>query len=625
MANLIGLWLLLQGVCVAAGWILSLFGQVNATGYLIFFVLTGTALALWRKHWWPVFGLHRWPIQRTAWKRYTRRFRRIFPLLFLCVAAGALLGGSLYHPNNYDALSYRLPRILMWWAHSSWYWIDTPNPRMNFSGVNFEWLMMPMLVLTHSDHFFFLINLAGFLLMPGLLFSVLVEVGVAPRVAWAWMWLLPLGFCYLTEAASIGNDTIAASYVLASIYFAFRARKRGRVEDLALAFLAASLATGIKASNIPLTLPMFFAMWPALRLLRTRPIFSAGMILFCLAVSFVPLAALNQTHTGQWAGDPGDVQKQQVGNPVAGVIGNSLLLMAQVISPHIFPYARNVSIWVVNHFPVPLREMLARDFPRFSWQVGELPQEELGGLGLGVTVLLGAAFFSNGIFRASWDAIRRSRGFLIVIMAWVALFAYMGKLGNEAASRLLSPYYPLLMLPILLFPGQARLVRQHWWKTVGVLSGLGALVALLLTPSRPLWPGERVFNWLAATCPQNTELARAKRVYSVYADRSTLLTPLARHIPDTVPVFGLIGGPNDAAASLWQPYGKRQVLYFTKLDRSRHPDVEWVVIEKPPFEASVGEPLDRWIQKTGGTVVDQELITNFVSVEPSEWYVVRFR
>ena len=625
MANLIRIWILLQGMCVAAGWTLSLLGQVNGMGYLVFFVLMGAAFALWGKRWWTGGGIGGWRMKRPCWKRYVRRFRRVFPMLFLLAALGTFLGGALYRPNNYDALSYRLPRILMWWAHSGWYWINTPNSRMNFSGANFEWLMMPMLIWTHSDRFFFLINLAGYLLMPGLLFSVLVEAGVAARVAWAWMWLLPMGYCYFTEAGSIGNDAIAASYVLAAIGFSFHARKTGRVEDLGLAFLAAALATGVKASNLPLLLPIFFALWPALGLLRSRLVLGAVMILLCLGVSFCPLALLNQAYTGHWAGDPHNLQKQQVQSPVAGVIGNSLLLMAQAISPHIFPYARDFSEWVVNHIPKQLRDMLARDFPRFSWQLGELPQEESGGLGLGITLLLGAAFFPRLDIRAAWRAMRQRRGLLIGVMAWTALLAYMVKLGNEAASRLLSSYYPLLILPILLLPTCAQLVRRRWWRIVGVMCGIGALLALVLTPSRPLWPHGRVCNWLAAEYPHNAELARARRVYAVYQNRNGLLASLRCHIPDTVPIFGLVGGGDDADASLWQPYGTRQVRYLTRLDRGRPPGLEWVVIQQPALEKQTGESVDTWVQRTGGTVVDRELIDAKASMEPVMWCVVHFR
>ena len=60
-----------------------------------------------------------------------RRFRKPFPLAFLILAVMAFLGGALYAPTNYDALSYRLPRVLHWLAENQWHWIHTIFPRLN--------------------------------------------------------------------------------------------------------------------------------------------------------------------------------------------------------------------------------------------------------------------------------------------------------------------------------------------------------------------------------------------------------------------------------------------------------------------------------------------------------------
>jgi hypothetical protein len=92
-----------------------------------------------------------------------------------------------------------------------------------------------------------------------------------------------------------------------------------------------------------------------------------------------------------------------------------------------------------------------------------------------------------------------------------------------------------------------------------------------------------------------------------------------------VAVFGLVGGVDDADASLWQPYGTRQVRYLTKLDHGRPPGLEWVVIEQSALEEQTGESLDSWVQRTGGTVVDRELIDAKASQEPAVWCVVHFR
>jgi hypothetical protein len=154
--------------------------------------------------------------------------------LFLFYAVLALVVGALYAPANYDALTYRLPRVLHWLAEQRWHWIATNNERMNISASGFEWLMAPVIALARSDRLLFLINVTAYLLMPGMIYGAFTRLGINRRVAWHWMWLLPAGYCYATEAGSIGNDMIGAVYLLAALYYTLRARVTGRMADLTL-------------------------------------------------------------------------------------------------------------------------------------------------------------------------------------------------------------------------------------------------------------------------------------------------------------------------------------------------------------------------------------------------------
>ena len=209
--------------------------------------------------------------RRIHWPKLRRRFRRPLPAIFLLVAVLIFLGGALHAPNNYDALTYRLPRMLNWLAAGHWFWIPTINDRMNYSTTAWEWMAMPFFALLRSDRGLFLINALGFLLMPGLLFSVFRQAGRgAASVAWTWMWVLPLAYGCATQAGSLGNDFTGLLFCLASVHFGLRARRSGRVSDLWLAGLAAALMTGVKLSNLPLLLPCLVAVWPALGLLRTK-------------------------------------------------------------------------------------------------------------------------------------------------------------------------------------------------------------------------------------------------------------------------------------------------------------------------------------------------------------------
>jgi hypothetical protein len=628
MIKLIKLWILVSAACVSAGWILSALHQVNLAGYAVFFFVLAVVLAVAYKR-----PRREGPAARARtgakWApRILRRFRRPLPLLFLLTAVLAFAGGAVHAPNNYDALTYRFPRMLHWWAASGWHWIATPNLRMNVSGTGFEWLMMPLFVVTHSDRFFFLINTVSYLLLPSLVFLAFAAAGLPRRVAWFWMWLLPAALCYAMQAGSISNDTIAVIYFLSAIYFALQARRTGNVRNLWLAFLAAGLLTGVKASNLPLLLPVAWAFWPVLGLLKRRLASSVAVVLLSMLVSFLPTAALNQHFTGNWGGDPKNTARIQVQKPLAGILGNGLQLGLQSLEPPFLPLAHSAAVWVWDRFPERLQTILKKDFPCFVVGFGELPQEESAGVGIGITVIgiisLVAALRDRRRNPARPTVLAGSQGLGIGLLTWVALLVYMLKLGSEATSRLIAAYYPLLLLPLLLNPAQSFLVRQRRYKTLAVCVAMIALMAVILTPSRPLWPAEGFFDWAAHRVPKNALIERGKLVYSIYYSRNDLFASIRQSIPPSVPVIGLIEGGDDAESSLWRPFGARRVTHVLEGDRSRESNLHWLVVKNDRIGRGTPADFDQWLQHDGGVLITRQFVTERVSRGPETWSVVHF-
>src|SRR6185503_5750714 len=118
-------WIVLCAFLNCAGWLLSAVHQLNLAGYSILMLAGVAAVILWRKQ--ALAG--GWSGFRPA--KLARRFRRPFPIAFLCLAALAFLGGAIHAPNNYDALAYRQPRILNWLAEGQWHWVHTEFQRLN--------------------------------------------------------------------------------------------------------------------------------------------------------------------------------------------------------------------------------------------------------------------------------------------------------------------------------------------------------------------------------------------------------------------------------------------------------------------------------------------------------------
>ncbi|NBQ97370.1 MAG: hypothetical protein EBU12_03905, partial [Microbacteriaceae bacterium] len=287
-------WILISTWASLVGWTLSLSGHFNQTSYAWSLVFLAFALALLcgktkslcsKTFFYPICYLKRLrehPLNPSCW----------LPLLFIFVAFLTLVGGILYTPSNYDALSYRLPRILHWLGAGHWHWIDTPNTRQNYSAPGFEWLMTPSLVFFKIDRLFFLINWVSFLLLPSLIFRTFRLAGISAKTCWWWMWLLPLCYGYVLQSGSIGNDAFATVYALASVCLVLSADRRDRFSDFGWAILAVALLTGTKGSNLPLALPWLVAMllryqvW-ILRIPKLLP-----SIAMALMISFIPTAVL---------------------------------------------------------------------------------------------------------------------------------------------------------------------------------------------------------------------------------------------------------------------------------------------------------------------------------------------
>jgi hypothetical protein len=604
------IWICGCAYLICAGWLLSALHQLNPVGYALA-LLPGIFLALaWLKKNPPAFRP----------QKIFRRCRRPLPAIFFLLAALVFLGGILYAPNNFDALTYRLPRMLNWLAAGKWFWISTINERQNYSGANWEWIAMPFLSLLRSDRGMFLINALGFLLMPGLLFSIFRRLGVARKVAWTWMWLLPLAYGYLTQAGSIGNDFLGALFCLLSIYFGLRARRSGRVTDVWLALLAAALLTGVKLSNLPLALPCLVAVWPALGQLKKNLAGSVAVIGIAAVISALPIMALNQIYTGSWNGDPQNEYRMQIKNPVAGLLGNGFLQAEQSLVPPVLPGSNKIHKRLFQALP----ESLKNGFPRLtSVKINELPGEEGAALDLAITLplLLVSLIAVCGFQRAGSLKNIFSLWPPVVLAAWISVLVCMAKLGSEAGPRLMLPYYPLALVPWLLLPAQSCLLRWQSWRIFLALTAAAALPVLVLSMARPLWPAQTVTARLARAHPNNQNLQRLATTYAAYAHRNDILAPLRAGLPADAREIGFIAGSNDTDYSLWRPFGNRLVKDLRPDIRRflEKPNVEWVVVKEDIWPEISPVPFEKWAQEHSAKIVLTQSIVELVSAGPQNW------
>ena len=620
------LWIWISVLASLAGWSLSAIGQLNRPGYVVFFAIAVTLLFLCRKNFdLPTAG--RFPNP----KKIRRRFRRPLPLVFAILALLIFIGGVIYPPSNYTGLNYRLSRTLQWLAHDGWFWIHTPVFRMNDRACGIEWLSAPLLLFTKSDRLLFLLNFIPFLLLPGLVFAVFTRLGVRARVAWQWMWLVPLGYDFLLQAAGIANDTFPAAYALAMLAFGARAWVSRQPADLWYSILAAALLTGAKAGNIPLLLACAILIFPLLPVLRRHWLMTALVLVVGAVVSFLPTAALNVYYIHDWSGLSIERAGMNMKNPVVGLWGNPLLLLLNNFLPPLFPLAGWWNAHILAVAPHFLTAPLSANFELGFQMLPELPTEDWAGFGFGACGLLlvsiPAAFMLRGAAGKNPAlAIPKNLCRCVLVAPWIALLVFCLKSGMVTPHRIIAPYYPLLLPLLLLGAGQSQVVRRRWWRGLVAVTLILAFIVLVLSPDRPLWPAKTILSKLVATHPNQPAIARAREVYTVYAERFDALAGVRELLPPDLKVVGFIGDEDDCDISLWRPFGARRVEQFFLNDppatiRQR---VQYVVIGGFNLREQ-GTSLDAWLQNSGAELIGTTNAMLKITEGKQSWYVVRFK
>ncbi len=608
------LWVLVSACVTAAGWLLSAIHQLNARGYACVLAALALALVWWEKgRGFPAFDVARL-------RRIPRRLWRPLPCGFMVLFLLALIGGALHPPGNYDALAYRLPRVLHWLAHGQWHWVQhTSFPRLNVRACGQEWLIAPIIALTRGSHCTVVLSLTSYLLLPGLFYSAFTRFGIKPRVAWHWMWICPTGYCYATQAGGLANDLLGAAFALAAFDFALRLRQSGRPEDLRFFMLAAGLMTGAKASNIPLLLPLFLIVLPRWRSLTVKPAANFAVVLLAALASFLPTAILNFINCGDWTGmsfeGPMKPYVTQLGiNSV-----NSLLLN---LAPPVFPFAAQ---W--THF-LNSTAGLSPDVVR-CWSLPDLADEGGVGLGLGISLLLMLSLLASRAIRRHARSKDQSPALpltwkIILWSPYVSLLVFCLKAqAVTSVTRLLTPYWAVLIVPLLVFGFDESLVRRRWWKRlVGVVFGL-ALVPVIFTPSRPLWPAQAILGRLRESHPASALITRAQSVYAVYALRPEGFAPLVAALPPDATLLGMVTF-DDPEASLWWPLGSRRIEHVTRADSLQDVQARGIKYIIAPAECwDLAWPVEDVIQQYHASVVAKVPLHLRVDAGIVNWYLLQ--
>jgi len=646
MLNFVRFWILLSTLLVAGGWILSALHQLNRAGYvLLLSPLVLFILFRWRRD--RVLSranFHRWRA------KFSKRFRRRAPQIFLLIAVFSSVGGCLYPPLNYDANAYRLPRVMHWLWAGQWHWIHTFDDRMNIAACGMEWLSAPLILFTRSDRLLFLVNFISYLMLPGLIFSVFTRLKVRPRVAWWWSWLLSAGLCYALQAGSAANDSFAAIYILAAVDLALRARQTNSITDLWLSLLAAALLTGTKQSALPLVALWFIAAWPARSLLGQHAWRSTAVAGLGLLVSIVPAGILNYHHYGTWMPleitGMAAIGKFQL-NPFWGIVGNAFCIPVQNLVPPFYAVLPPLhSYWPVlwnewmNRFAQTSLGAHFASFERFGFLSEAYyhgVSEANAGLGLGICLMI---FVTLRELKRLKKPLRSGpipvggspppTIFLLRLAPWGLLLVFMAKVGAFENARHLAPYYPFLFPAWLAGAGQSQVTRRQSWQRFGLVTMAVAALLVAASAERPLFPAQTVFKWVQQRFSSSDFLSEE----CVHYLESTSQIALGRReffknkLPSDEKVVGYYDRLSAAdEPGIWLPYGQRRVeclLPDEPPERLRDLGIHYVVINGSTLKNTYGD-ISKWLDRYNASVVAQYAFpaSTRQTSAPADLYLVR--
>jgi hypothetical protein len=558
--NAVRIWIVISTLLVSSGWVLSVLHQLNRAGYGVIFTLAIMVFVIWqwRTRWRPskTFG--------QLWGKFRKRFKRPAPLIFLALTIMCFAGGALYVTENNDSNEYRIPRVWHWLAEGRWHWIHTLDLRMNVTGCNFEWLVAPIMLFTRYDRFIYLANWIPYLLLPGLVFSVFTRLGVRPRVAWWWMWLMPSAWCFVFQAASTVNDSFGVIYALASVDLALRAREKNHLPDMWLSILAIALLTGAKQTIIPLILPGLAAVILCLPMAMRRGLATAGVCLMAALVSAVPLFVLTFHNTGRllvnsvvdgsrtfaWSGS--EVP------PFWGFIGNIFVLTVQNLHPPVFPWADRWNAAMQHFVQTPFGSHFS-SFECFAL-LANGASESNAGIGLWIFLLVGVSICAARYYR---NLANRNPNDGMTWLRWVpyvSLVIFMAKDGFSPPARQLASYYPLLFPAFLAAQGHGVLVYRRWWQTLVLTSMLLTTAMVVVARDRPMFPAETILAQLMQKDPQSHLWARVWKSYACLQSVEAQRHAFQNEIPSNEAVLGYATVRGAQEPGKWVPFGCRRVV-----------------------------------------------------------------
>ena len=263
-------------------------------------------------------------------------------------------------------------------------------------------------------------------------------------------------------------------------------------------------------------------------------------------------------------------------------------------------------------------------------EVGEIQVEEGAGLGMGVSLLLLLSLLSALIYRKTIPGgnhpsapVNLAR-WALLLSPYISLAVFMAKASLATEARLVTPYYGFIIPVLLAGRAQERIVKKTWWRIGAGIVFLLALVVVVITPARPLWPAQTILSRMNTSNPL---IAHGVRMYAVYSHRADCFALARQAIPADVRVIGYMAF-DFPETSLWRPFGSRRVEHVTPDETGealRTLGVRYILVcyDNFPFFAEL--PYDQWLAQINAVEVQKIPLDIRAGHPASIWHLIKLK
>jgi hypothetical protein len=463
---------------------------------------------------------------------------------FILVALLALVAAVAYPPTMLDALSYRLPRILLWWQDNHVHHFQTADPRLNYMPQGWGLATLPFIQLG-GDRLVAFWNYASWIMFYFIAFDWSLEISGSLSKSRAMAFIASTSTFAVLQACEAASDLFVATLILLGLRFVMQFERTRDWREIPLVVLCLLLGADAKPHVLVLTLPLGIWFWMSFstpwKSFRWR--WLPALIPLWAICSPVLSWILNFETYHDWLGK--QLNSSFSGNsPVWNILLGSVVMFWQTVQSPVNPLALALNSRLD---PVVSRLGVCNLVPRFTLKTSPLAMVDGASLGLVLFVLLLAGVVL---------ALRRDRRVMYSWRGWTFVTGIAGcllALSQFVPGSTGRIYCVFLFFAVPLAMMGWNLMRPQLLRASLYLCLASSLLSLVLNPGRPLWPASRVQHILAEA-PRFKRLAKIMEPYLLVKERARTGEALVQAMPvDESAVVALVG-EDRPLLPLFRPY-----------------------------------------------------------------------